>query len=124
MPKSCVPVGCSNHNMMGKPGLSFHRFPNQVKNKEKWQKWVNASILTKWVNALKKLTKTEAHGCLKESMFSCVQSISSLVNTFYIFSVFTFVHSCSRFGSGRPVFTWFLEWTRSWPSSLEAHNRK
>ena len=42
MPKGCVAFGCTNHNMMGKAGLSFHIFPNKDKKQEKWQKWVQA----------------------------------------------------------------------------------
>ena len=29
MPKSCVAVGCTNHNYMGKEGLTFHIFPDE-----------------------------------------------------------------------------------------------
>lgn len=28
MPRSCVGVGCSTHNMIGKRGLTFHIFPD------------------------------------------------------------------------------------------------
>ncbi|XP_065055581.1 uncharacterized protein LOC135684105 [Rhopilema esculentum] len=42
MPKSCIAVGCSNHNMMDKKDISFHRFPDREKNADKWQRWVQA----------------------------------------------------------------------------------
>ena len=42
MPKSCVAVGCTNHNMMEKTGLTFHISPNRIKKKEKLEKWVQA----------------------------------------------------------------------------------
>ena len=42
MPKSCVAVGCTNHNYMGKEGLTFHIFPDREKKNEKWSKWVQA----------------------------------------------------------------------------------
>ena len=34
MPKSCVAVGCTNHNYMGKEGLTFHIFPDREKKNE------------------------------------------------------------------------------------------
>ncbi|XP_069990406.1 uncharacterized protein [Penaeus vannamei] len=42
MPKSCIAVGCSNHNLMNRKGLSFHRFPDREKNTQKWRLWVEA----------------------------------------------------------------------------------
>ena len=42
MPKSCVAVNCTNHNLMGKDGLTFHIFPDREKKKEKFEKWVQA----------------------------------------------------------------------------------
>ena len=42
MPKSCVAVNCSNHNMMRKEGLKFHIFTDKDKKKEKRAKWVQA----------------------------------------------------------------------------------
>jgi len=41
MPRSCVAVGCTNHQLMGKD-ISFHIFPNKTRKKEKWEKWVLA----------------------------------------------------------------------------------
>jgi len=41
MPKSCVAVNCSNHNMMAND-LTFHIFPNQQKFIERWARWVQA----------------------------------------------------------------------------------
>ena len=41
MPKSYVEVSCINRNVMGK-NISFCIFPNRVKKKERWGKWVQA----------------------------------------------------------------------------------
>ena len=41
MPKSCVAVGCSNHNIMTDDKLTFH-IPNKQKFRERWSRWVQA----------------------------------------------------------------------------------
>ncbi|CAL4069021.1 unnamed protein product, partial [Meganyctiphanes norvegica] len=41
MPKSCICVGCTNHNMM-ENSFSMHIFPDKTKKREKWEKWVPA----------------------------------------------------------------------------------
>lgn len=42
MPKSCIAVGCSNHNLMNREGLSLNRFPDREKNTQYWKLWVQA----------------------------------------------------------------------------------
>ena len=42
MPKYCVTVACINHNFIPEKKLSFLRFPNKLKQSERWKKWVQA----------------------------------------------------------------------------------
>ena len=57
MPKHCVAVGCTNHNFMHEKKLSFFRFPNKLKQSQRWEKWVQA---VKRVNS--DGSKWEPHG--------------------------------------------------------------
>ena len=42
MPKDCSAYGCTNHNLKGIEGLSFHIFPSVEKEPEKRKKWIQA----------------------------------------------------------------------------------
>ena len=42
MPNHCVAVGCTNHNFMHEKKLSFFRFPNKLKQSQRWGKWGQA----------------------------------------------------------------------------------
>ena len=50
MPKSCVAVGCHNHNMMMYKKMSFFTFPKDLDHCEKW------------INAVKRMNKDAQNG--------------------------------------------------------------